>query len=170
MYPFSRIAPLESIGNHISPGFDILTNLQRLSESISFHYFSPNFELKEDGDNYLLFAKVVNMKPKDIVIEFSNDHCMSITGRSERSREERQPPQATTGEKASQVASTPCRRTNGKDKDMALHEHHPTYWMSERSVLEFSRSFSFPYPINQHNVKASVQDGTLSVVLSKLGA
>lgn len=41
------------------------------------------------------------------------------------------------------------------------------YWVSERSIGEFSRSFAFPSRVDQENVKASLKDGILSIVVPK---
>ncbi|KAJ9602349.1 hypothetical protein H2200_013204 [Cladophialophora chaetospira] len=41
------------------------------------------------------------------------------------------------------------------------------YWISERHVGEFSRSFSFPQRVNQEAVKASLKNGILSIVVPK---
>ncbi|KAL5604044.1 uncharacterized protein BROUX77_004230 [Berkeleyomyces rouxiae] len=41
------------------------------------------------------------------------------------------------------------------------------YWVQERSVGEFSRTFSFPCLIHQDKVHASLEDGILSVVIPK---
>ena len=43
----------------------------------------------------------------------------------------------------------------------------PKYWVSERSVGEFHRAFSFPSRVNQDEVKASLKNGILSVVIPK---
>lgn len=52
-------------------------------------------------------------------------------------------------------------------------EKKPTeghYWISERSVGEFSRSFSFPQRVDQDAVKASLKKGILSIVVPKAPA
>ncbi|KAK5137207.1 hypothetical protein LTR08_000712 [Meristemomyces frigidus] len=41
------------------------------------------------------------------------------------------------------------------------------YWLSERSVGEFARSFSFPVRVDQDGVKASLRGGVLSIVVPK---
>ncbi|MCJ1485616.1 hypothetical protein MMC06_005791 [Schaereria dolodes] len=42
------------------------------------------------------------------------------------------------------------------------------YWVSERSIGEFHRSFSFPGRVDQDAVKASLKNGILSVVVPKI--
>ncbi len=44
------------------------------------------------------------------------------------------------------------------------------YWISERSVGEFERRFSFPGRVDQDAVKASLKNGILSVVVPKVVA
>jgi HSP20 family protein len=46
----------------------------------------------------------------------------------------------------------------------------PNYWVSERSVGSFARSFSFPQRVDQEAVKASLKDGILSIVVPKAQA
>jgi len=41
------------------------------------------------------------------------------------------------------------------------------FWVSERSIGEFSRTFSFPTPVDQDNVSANLDNGVLSVVVPK---
>jgi len=41
------------------------------------------------------------------------------------------------------------------------------YWVSERSVGEFSRSFSFPVRVDADAVKANMKNGVLSIVVPK---
>jgi len=41
------------------------------------------------------------------------------------------------------------------------------YWLTERSLGEFSRSFNFPARVDQDEVTANFQDGILSIVVPK---
>lgn len=53
------------------------------------------------------------------------------------------------------------------------HQHHQNkskFWVAERSVGEFHRSFSFPNRVDQDNVKASLKNGILSVTIPKAPA
>ena len=43
----------------------------------------------------------------------------------------------------------------------------PKYWVSERSVGEFHRAFSFPSRVDQDSVTAGLKNGILSVVVPK---
>lgn len=41
------------------------------------------------------------------------------------------------------------------------------YWLTERSVGEFSRAFNFPTRVDQDNVSANFKDGILSITVAK---
>lgn len=55
-------------------------------------------------------------------------------------------------------------------KAAAAAEPKFKYWVSERSVGEFERRFSFPGRVDQEAVKASLKNGVLSVVVPKVVA
>jgi len=71
---------------------------------------------------------------------------------------------ATESEKT-EVAKTPAAGEVAAEKP----KPKPTsrYWITERSVGEFHRSFSFPTLVDQDNVKASLKNGVLSVIIPK---
>jgi len=54
-----------------------------------------------------------------------------------------------------------------KPAEQKPEEPKAKYWISERSVGQFSRSFSFPATVDQEQVKASMKNGILSIVVPK---
>jgi HSP20 family molecular chaperone IbpA len=54
-----------------------------------------------------------------------------------------------------------------QDKKKDAPKDGAKYWVSERSIGEFSRTFTFPGHIDQHRVNASLKDGVLSVIVPK---
>ncbi|RDW77245.1 putative heat shock protein 30 [Coleophoma cylindrospora] len=81
----------------------------------------------------------------------------------EDSPEDAEKPAAETANTESQV--TKQENTNTEVEKPA--EPKAKYWISERSVGQFSRSFSFPEPVDHDNVKASMKNGVLTVVVPK---
>jgi HSP20 family protein len=65
----------------------------------------------------------------------------------------------------STVANTPA--TEAAQTVAQPAETKPTYWISERSVGSFARSFQFPQRVEHEAVKASLKDGILSIVVPK---
>lgn len=70
----------------------------------------------------------------------------------------------------SQPTAELAEQTQSKDVSSASSEQQPNfkYWISERSVGEFERRFSFPGRVDQDAVKASLKNGILSVVVPKI--
>lgn len=52
-------------------------------------------------------------------------------------------------------------------KQAAEKRPHHKFWVSERSVGQFHRTFSFPDRVDQDNVKASLDNGILSIFVPK---
>ena len=61
------------------------------------------------------------------------------------------------------VEATPAPSTPAVDKADPGYK----FWVSERSVGQFERRFSFPGQVNQEAVKASLVNGILSVIVPK---
>ncbi|KAI1498842.1 HSP20-like chaperone [Biscogniauxia marginata] len=73
----------------------------------------------------------------------------------------------TTGGTGAQA--TPSTTTTVDKKQQGNKPAAPAakYWVSERSVGEFSRSFAFPTRVASENVSASLENGILTVVVPK---
>lgn len=148
---------------------------QRASHSV--RSFSPKFDIKETAGAYELHGELPGIEQKEIDIEFVDNNNLVIKGHTEReyksSNDEndeggKAAHQATLeGEKADEKPSTAVAKNEGsveKHKEQPAHR----YWVSERSVGEFQRTFSFPGKVDRDAVKASLKNGILSVVVPKL--
>lgn len=69
----------------------------------------------------------------------------------------------STPEQSSEVAK------RSSETEIQKAPHHK-YWVSERMVGEFHRSFSFPSRVDQDAVKASLKNGILSITVPKASA
>ena len=167
--------------------------------------FQPRFDVKEEGDQYVLQGEFPGVEQKNINIEFTDANTLSIKGRIERHREEgtrpsaqvkarvEQPsisesetssyhkvsvedeseptmsggnPDATPAETPVETPAESVAETETQQATEALKQKSK-YWVSERSVGDFSRVFKFPNRIEQESVKASLNNGVLSIVLPK---
>jgi HSP20 family molecular chaperone IbpA len=150
---------------------DTFSELQKLSDTAS-RTFAPKFDVREAKDNYILEGELPGIDQKDIVIEFADEQTITIKGRTERSREDGSRPAATEvdangNDEPGQASSSTEVATTGTTA-VAKREPQHTYWVSERSVGEFARSFAFPNPVDHDNVKASMKNGILSIVVPKM--
>jgi len=161
----------------------------------SVQSFTPKFDVKETRESYELHGELPGIEQKDINIEWTDNNTLSISGRHEHVREEGQRPQgfiengesqnnnnnnkkeiethqprvededAETGVTTTQSGQTDVAKQNESD-----NHNKPKYWVSERSVGEFHRSFAFPARVDQDAVKASLKNGILSIVVPKQSA
>lgn len=177
------------------PLFRLLDDFDSYSRQQSPHHrhlrsipsFQPKFDVRELKDRYELHGELAGMKKENVEIEFSDPHTMLIRGRIERSYASGSPAEkaedssggaiteedeqhkkettATVEDEKSEVS--PAESTGEVSKHEKQPEDTAKYWVSERSIGEFSRTFSFPGHIDQQGVKASFKDGVLSVVVPK---
>ncbi|KAL1793304.1 hypothetical protein ACET3X_008286 [Alternaria dauci] len=147
--------------------------------------FTPKFDVKETKEGYELHGELPGVEQKDINIEWTDNNTLTVSGRHEHVREEGQRPQGFIegGEGSQQkklghqptVEDDPSESNKvakqSDNKDVSKHdENKAKYWVSERSVGEFHRSFAFPARVDQDGVKASLKNGILSILVPKAQA
>lgn len=144
----------------------------------SVRAFQPRFDVRELGSSYELHGELPGVEQKDVDIEFSDPSTIVISGRSVHEYESGKPhggahkatvEDAPDGENSnhSNKNSSTAVTTTGGEKGVAKKDKDATVWVSERSVGEFHRSFSFPGQIDQDGVKASMKNGILHIVVPK---
>ncbi|KAH8676778.1 HSP20-like chaperone [Tricladium varicosporioides] len=138
--------------------------------------FNPKFDVKENPENYELHGELPGIEQKDVEIEFTDAHTLTVKGRTERHYERGTRPAGFVEGPAMSGAITeggekekPHKATVEDEGEAAQEEgkEKSKYWVSERSVGEFSRSFSFPVRVDQDAVKASMKNGILSIMVPK---
>lgn len=72
---------------------------------------------------------------------------------------------ATSATPATTVAEVDKNKTVAEQPKSQQNQHR--FWVSERSVGEFSRTFQFPSRVDHDQVNASLNNGILSVVVPK---
>jgi len=164
----------------------------------SVRSFAPRFDVKEVQDAYHLDGELPGIAQKDISIEFTDPHTLVIKGRTEREYSSGTPPalEDTTPKDAIEAAPSDTASDSAKSHHATVEDEdapatttetaiekaptaetpaqapkeHFKYWVSERSVGEFHRTFSFPARVDQDAVKASLKNGILSIVVPKATA
>ncbi|KAJ6114396.1 HSP20-like chaperone [Penicillium sp. IBT 16267x] len=122
--------------------------------------FTPRFDVRETEDAYHLDGELPGVDQKNIEIEFSDAHSLVVKGRTER--EYHSKPEGETETEDNSEADTGSSK---KNKPAV-----PRYWVSERTVGEFQRTFTFSTRVDQDAVKASLKGGVLSIVIPKATA
>lgn len=165
----------------------------------SIRSFTPKFDVKETKETYELHGELPGVEQKNINIEWTDNNTLTISGRHEQVREEGERPRgfvegaemkgiehgspSTTTNNAHQptvedepntnnhnTTVTKSAKPNDAPARSATEPQKAKYWVSERSVGEFHRSFAFPARVDQEAVKASLKNGILSVIIPKATA
>jgi HSP20 family protein len=157
----------------------------------SLRSFTPRFDVKETKENYELHGELPGIEQNDINIEWTDNNTLAISGRHEHVREEGTRPQGLiendidSTQQPKKLEHQPTVEEDSTDTSTRntqvskLSEEHQVdknegprtkYWVSERSVGEFHRSFAFPARVDQDAVKASLKNGILSIVVPKAQA
>lgn len=169
----------------------ITRGIPSAASSASAHTtFQPRFDVKENEGNYELHGELPGVSQKDVDIEFTDAQTLKISGRAERHTEINQRPDnaaiegrseqhAITGSDANHQPSVedeiPTKTATPNDVETTVARANasqeqgssPRYWLSERSVGHFQRTFNFPDRIDSEAVRASLKDGILSVIVPK---
>ncbi|PON27418.1 30 kDa heat shock protein [Trichoderma gamsii] len=160
-------------------------------------HWQPKFDVRETGEAYELHGELPGLNKQDVHIEFTEPQSILIRGKVERTYTAGTPPtgaiedasvsgavtdsaeqdrpksphQPTVEDEPEDGATTTTAVSKNEVVKAAPTQQKPTdtakYWLTERSVGEFSRTFNFPTRVNQDGVTASFKDGILNVVVPK---
>lgn len=145
-----------------------LLNTGRLLGSQSSNLLRyPATDIHETDDSYELQAELPGYDKKDIKIEVGDDgRTLVVSGNVEKVHEEKpEVPKKDTKESPKKDSQELTKKSS--DNQVAKHNKAPQWWVNERVVGSFTRSFSFPTTINSDNIKASYDNGVLKVVVPK---
>ncbi|UPK89782.1 hypothetical protein LCI18_000717 [Fusarium solani-melongenae] len=154
--------------------YDSYTRQGKSGRDTSLRHWQPKFDICETSQAYELHGELPGMNKKEVHIEFTEPQTIVIHGKSERTYTSGNLPAgsiegntmhgAIVGHDGEPDTSQPAQRTEETDKK----GDETKYWLAERSVGEFSRTFSFPTRVDQDGVSAKFQDGILSIVVPKV--
>jgi HSP20 family molecular chaperone IbpA len=189
--------------NEFSPLFrlaDELDRAARQSQQTQVRTFSPKFDVKETKGTYELNGELPGIDQSNVNIEWSDEHTLSISGRTESrfesSNEEKAAqaePEVTETEvedSGSETYQKPSVEDEGAEKttsstetpaETAVTQTEPKtvtkqcspksrYWVAERSIGSFHRTFHFPGRVDHDAVKANLKNGVLNIVVPKAKA
>lgn len=155
--------------------------------------WQPKFDIRETADTYELHGEFPGLEKDDLHIEFTDPQTMQIRGKVERTYTAGTPPaghlegnntggaiteggeehqqnthKATVEDEAE--AKAEANELGQQAQDQSVEGpvvDKAKYWLTERSIGEFARSFSFPTRVEQDGVSANLKDGVLAVTVPK---
>ena len=123
--------------------------------------FRPKFDIIEHENEYELHGELPGLDKKDLHVEFTDGQTLLMRGKVERAYSEGTPPK----DFAEGTTQRGVTKTGEKEKGEGTK-----YWVAERSIGEFQRSFVFGHRVDQERVSAELKDGILTMHVPKADA
>jgi HSP20 family molecular chaperone IbpA len=190
--------PPRCAGSDFSPIFRLLEGYDAHCSSFlqsphaPIRSFAPKFDVRELNDGYYLDGELPGLDQKNIEIEFTDPRTLVINGRVERAyttddfAESQNLPENVNNDSSTTKSRQPTVEdeepegnkiaviapSKHADSGVVKNNFEPSYhcWISERSIGEFHRTFSFPTRIDQDSVRATLKNGILSIIVPKAQA
>lgn len=131
--------------------------------STSSSYRKATVEEAPDADNDFVDVQAETATPATTTEGANRSTATTTAAEPQQQPEQPQDQQASSAAQDTIIPYESTHSTNQPQKEQSGH-----YWVSERSIGEFSRSFRFPGHVDQEGVRAHLKDGVLSVVVPKL--
>jgi len=157
--------------------------------------FTPHFDVAETATSYELYGELPGLAESDLAIEFSDAQTIVVKGKTERfattpktiTPETHDDSQSDAGSEsdrslnatveddydaadaplATPASSVTPQASEAEKLPEKKVEEKKKYWVAERKVGSFARSFSFSQRIDIDGVNASLKNGLLRVVVPK---
>ena len=135
--------------------------------------------VSETEAEYTIEVDVPGYQKSEINLEYGHDgKSLIVSGKTEKSYEEGsepgEAPKAVTVEEVPEEGEQPSQPTSASSAVAETNKNKsvgapaaPKYWVSERSVGSFERSFSLPAGLDLAKAKATLEHGVLTVVIPK---
>jgi HSP20 family protein len=172
---------LSSEFRSFQPKFDV----KELKDSYELHGELPGIEQKDvsiewtDGNTLAISGRTEKTLERgtrpsaagtiEEAPDASSDTQAAPEAESSTGNEHYQKP-SVTDDGADDVSTVATTNAGEVVKSGGNQQQEAKYWVSERSVGEFHRSFSFPTRVDHEAVKASLKNGILSIVVPKAQA
>jgi len=175
--------------NELSPIFRIADELDRVTNSGqfgnsrqgSFRSFAPRFDIKETKEAYELRGELPGIDQSNVNIEWTDDNTVTISGHTEKTYESsddkstesdksHHKPTIDEGKAAATAQDQVVTTGGGSDEIAKTDLGGSRFWVSERSYGSFHRSFQLPSLVDHENVKASLKNGILEIIVPKAKA
>jgi HSP20 family molecular chaperone IbpA len=170
-----------------TPLFRLLDDFDTYSRQVSGNnqfrrsagIWQPKFDVRETSDAYEVHGELPGVAKDAVNIEFAEPQTMVIRGKVERSYSSGTPLagqiEDVGSKQAVEAGESSLHQTTVEDENAETVVQTPQskpepkykYWLTERTVGDFSRTFNFPNPVDHDGVSAAFKDGILSVSVPK---
>ena len=168
--------PARSLTTGYEPLFHFLDAFNSWDKGLSPNAWpvQPVFDIKEVDDAYELYGELPGITKENVSVEVVGPRTLLISGRFERTYETGKPPSEILRD--SRLVNEPHKEDGAAstDKTIASSEKKDDtdtsrYWIAERKIGQFSRSFNFNQDIREEGSSATLKDGILNLRVLKAG-
>lgn len=160
----------------------LFNDLDRISAATPFTdsslaaSFAPRVKLVEHGNEYKIEAEVAGFPKEALTIDFPDARVLRLSGKFEQENNHNPKsadfaPEAVAARTSPAAQSSSCSTevtTTAADHEKQLGSKNGRIWHNERISRSFTRNIGLPGAIDTDAVKASLENGVLSIVLPKL--
>lgn len=169
-----RINPLNEVVDlqkEMSRMFEsIFPNRRGGEEEIPSAVWRPVVDIHEDENAFIIDAELPGLAKEDVKINFQDD-TLTISGGRRYLRDSRvQNAEANEANAGAAEDAQPVTQANGGSQPHGKQGRATNVHRMERNYGKFIRSFSFPKAVNPEGIKATFENGVLSVVVPKAEA
>ncbi|PTB42850.1 uncharacterized protein TrAFT101_001427 [Trichoderma asperellum] len=119
--------------------------------------FLPIFDVRELSNSFELHGELPGVKKENVKIQFKGNKSLEVSGFVENSYQS----PSNQGDKDDAPDDTATKDTKPTEHDSVK------YWVAERNIGEFYRSFTFPQRVQQDGTTAALENGVLTIHIPK---
>ncbi|KAK3695206.1 HSP20-like chaperone [Podospora appendiculata] len=158
-------------------------------------HFQPKFDVRETQTAYELYGELAGLSRDNVTIEFTDTQSLVVRGhidrtykstaandeagdkaeKADKAEEQGVSHKATVeddvddeGKSSKSSPKQASPRPLVKRHEKSAKPPTEKFWLTERSIGDFSRTFSFPTRVDQDAVTAQLNDGILFVSIPKM--
>ncbi|KAG4305780.1 hypothetical protein PORY_000690 [Pneumocystis oryctolagi] len=141
----------------------------QLKDNLNNQGLTPKTDISESSQYYIVEVELPGFKKEDLSLELINETTILIEGSVKKQINDKFIQNIPTTENITNndtsIDNPTCVKNSIKNNSKKTHQI--TCWHKERSFGKFSRSISFPTSIDKDNIKTSLENGLLCIIVPK---
>ncbi|KTW31123.1 uncharacterized protein T551_01196 [Pneumocystis jirovecii RU7] len=157
---------------HLVQALDQPMYCSQLKGNLNNRCLMPKIDMSESSQYYIIEVELPGLKKENLLLEFIDETTILIEGCIKRQISDKfaQYIPAVEGALDKNVSEDDPTYVKIHVKNNLKELPQATYWYKERVLGQFSRTISFPTSVDRDNVKASLENGLLYIMVPKSAA
>ncbi|RCH86887.1 hypothetical protein CU098_009630 [Rhizopus stolonifer] len=125
----------------------------------------PVTDIVEEKDHYEVNAEVPGSDKNNIKIEVPDTNTLVLSGTKKHERHEELKQEVNKQKEKADIEGQALQK---KEEGHVTEYAAPNWWVNERVVGSFYRTYTFPNPIDPDSIKAHFENGILKIMIPKV--